>query len=122
MRVETVRGAMAVDGLGTTLMHKHVLTPNAMQNYGHEWRLDEQDRGADAVRKLQGLKDAGVDSIVDPSVVAWPATFRGRSGSTSRWHITDDVLPALREHGVDEAQITAMLVHNPARYFTGGQE
>jgi hypothetical protein len=29
---------------------------------------------------------------------------------------------ALREHGVDEAQITAMLVHNPARYFTGGQE
>jgi phosphotriesterase-related protein len=42
-----------------------------------------------------------------------------------RWnytHITDDVLPALREHGVDEAQITAMLVHNPARYFTGGQK
>ena len=42
-----------------------------------------------------------------------------------RWnytHITDDVLPTLREHGVDEAQITAMLVHNPARYFTGGQE
>ena len=72
--------------------------------------------------ELQGLKDAGVDSIVDPTVVAWPATFRGRSGSTSRWHITDDVLPALREHGVDEAQITAMLVHNPARYFTGGQE
>ena len=30
--------------------------------------------------------------------------------------------PALCEHGVDEAQITAMLVHNPARYFTGGQE
>jgi predicted metal-dependent phosphotriesterase family hydrolase len=43
----------------------------------------------------------------------------------TRWnytHITDDALPALREHGVDEAQITAMLVHNPARYFTGGQE
>lgn len=39
MRVETVRGAMAVDGLGTTLMHEHVfvLTPDVMQNYGHEW-------------------------------------------------------------------------------------
>ena len=63
MRVETVRGARAVDGLGTTLMHEHVfvLTPDVMQNYGHEW-WDEQD------------------------------------------------------------QITAMLVHNPARYFTGGQE
>lgn len=24
MRVETVRGAMAVDGLGITLMHEHV--------------------------------------------------------------------------------------------------
>jgi predicted metal-dependent phosphotriesterase family hydrolase len=24
MRVEAVRGAMAVDGLGTTLMHEHV--------------------------------------------------------------------------------------------------
>ena len=66
MRVETVRGAMAVDGLGTTLMHEHVfvLTPDVMQNYGHEW-WDEQDRGADAVRQLQALKDAGVDSIVD---------------------------------------------------------
>jgi predicted metal-dependent phosphotriesterase family hydrolase len=71
MRVETVRGAMAVDGPGTTLMDEHVfvLTPDVMQNYGHEWRWD-----------------------------------------------------ALREHGVDEAQITAMLVYNPARYFTGGQE
>jgi phosphotriesterase-related protein len=42
-----------------------------------------------------------------------------------RWNytrITDDVLPALREHGVDEAQVTAMLVRNPARYFSGGQE
>ncbi len=37
MRVETVRGAMAVDGLGTTLMqHVFVLTPDVMQNYGHE--------------------------------------------------------------------------------------
>jgi phosphotriesterase-related protein len=45
MRVEAARGAMAVDGLGTTLMHEHVfvLTPDVMQNYGHEWRWDEQD-------------------------------------------------------------------------------
>jgi len=134
MRVETLRGAMAVDGLGTTLMHEHVfvLTPDVMQNYGHEWWWDKQDRGADAVRQLQGFKDAGVDSIVELTVVAWPATPRGCSGSTSRWtyktallprwnytHITDD---ALREHGVHEAQITARLVHNAALYFTGGQE
>jgi phosphotriesterase-related protein len=57
MRVETARGAMAVDGLGTTLIHEHVfvLTPDVMQNYGHKWRWDEQDQGADAVRQPQGL-------------------------------------------------------------------
>lgn len=143
MRVETVRGAMAVDGLGTAPMHEHVfvLTPDVMQNYGHEW-WDEQDRVADAVRQLQARKVAGVDSTTvaalakvgyaDRMVLAHDASccrdFYSESYKTAllpRWnytHITDDVLSALREHGVDEAQITAMSVHNPARYFTGGQE
>lgn len=46
MRVETVRGAMAVDGLGTTLMHEHVfvVAPDVMQNYGHEWRRERFQR------------------------------------------------------------------------------
>ncbi|MEP7023254.1 MAG: phosphotriesterase-related protein, partial [Actinomycetota bacterium] len=34
-------------------------------------------------------------------------------------HISDDVLPALREAGVTEAQIGQMLVDNPRRYFGG---
>jgi phosphotriesterase-related protein len=33
-------------------------------------------------------------------------------------HVLDDVLPALREQGVTEAQIDAMLIANPRRYFT----
>ena len=32
-------------------------------------------------------------------------------------HIHRDVLPALREQGVSEEQITTMLVDNPRRYF-----
>ena len=32
-------------------------------------------------------------------------------------HISDDVLPALRERGVTDDQITTMLVDNPRRYF-----
>ncbi len=36
-------------------------------------------------------------------------------------HISDDVLPALRERGVTEDQITTMLVDNPRRYFKGTQ-
>ncbi len=34
-------------------------------------------------------------------------------------HLFDDVLPTLRERGVTEDQITAMLVTNPQRYFGG---
>lgn len=32
-------------------------------------------------------------------------------------HISDDVLPALRERGVTDDQITTMMVDNPRRYF-----
>ncbi|GAB2736468.1 phosphotriesterase [Salinifilum aidingensis] len=68
--VETVRGPVDVDELGVTLMHEHVfvLTPDVMQNYGDEW-WDEEERVADAITKLRELKQAGVDTIVDPTVV-----------------------------------------------------
>lgn len=68
--VETVRGPVDLEDLGTTLMHEHVfvLTPDVMQNYGSQW-WDEEERVADAVRKLRELKKAGVDTIVDPTVV-----------------------------------------------------
>lgn len=68
--VETVRGTVDTDDLGTTLMHEHVfvLTPDVMQNHGHEW-WDEQERRTDAVRKLRELAAAGVDTIVDPTVI-----------------------------------------------------
>jgi phosphotriesterase-related protein len=33
-------------------------------------------------------------------------------------HISDDVLPALREAGISEAQLDQMLVGNPRRYFS----
>ena len=36
-------------------------------------------------------------------------------------HISDDVLPALRERGVTEDQITTMLVDNPRRYVMGAR-
>jgi phosphotriesterase-related protein len=34
-------------------------------------------------------------------------------------HLFDDVLPALLDRGVTEAQVEAMLVANPRRYFCG---
>jgi len=68
--VDTVRGAVGLDELGTTLMHEHVfvLTPDVMNNYGHEW-WDEDERITDAVAKLRELTSEGVDTIVDPTVV-----------------------------------------------------
>jgi phosphotriesterase-related protein len=68
--VETVRGPVELEGLGVTLMHEHVfvLTPDVLQNYGDTW-WDEEERVADAIRKLGALKVAGVDTIVDPTVV-----------------------------------------------------
>lgn len=68
--VQTVRGPVDVAQLGTTLMHEHVfvLTPDVMQNYGDQW-WDEHARVSDAVTKLRELKQTGVDTIVDPTVV-----------------------------------------------------
>jgi phosphotriesterase-related protein len=67
--VETARGPVDVDDLGTTLMHEHVfvLSTEHLQNYGDVW-WDEEERVRDAVEKLNGLKGLGVDTIVDPTV------------------------------------------------------
>jgi len=68
--VETVRGAIPTEGLGVTLMHEHVfvLSPEIIANYPEGWG-DEAAREDAAVEKLNALKAAGVDTIVDPTVI-----------------------------------------------------
>ncbi len=60
---------MESTALGPTLMHEHVfvLTPDVQLNYADEW--DEQARVADAVARLTALREAGIQTIVDPTVV-----------------------------------------------------
>ncbi len=67
--VATVRGPVDSTELGSTLMHEHifVLTPEIQQNYPGEW--DEETMVAEAVRRLTAVKEAGVSTIVDPTVV-----------------------------------------------------
>jgi phosphotriesterase-related protein len=70
--VETVLGPVGLAELGPTLMHEHVfvLDQEALQNYGHAWGAsywDEELRVADAVAKLQRLRDSGIRTIVDPT-------------------------------------------------------
>lgn len=67
--VPTVRGPVDSATLGTTLMHEHVfvLTPDVQLNYPEGW--DEEERFADAIRRLTELRALGVTTIVDPTVV-----------------------------------------------------
>jgi phosphotriesterase-related protein len=72
--VETVRGGVELDALGPTLMHEHVfvMQPEPLQNYGSAWGepyWDEGVRVADAVAKLQRLRDGGIRTLVDPTVL-----------------------------------------------------
>lgn len=68
--VPTVLGSVDSADLGRTYMHEHVfvLTADVQQNYPDEWG-DEDERVADAVRRLTALADQGVTTIVDPTVI-----------------------------------------------------
>ena len=68
-QVATVRGPIDTTQLGRVLMHEHVfvLTPEIMQNYPAAW--DEESRVQDAIQRLRDLKAAGIDTIVDLTVL-----------------------------------------------------
>lgn len=55
--------------MGTTLMHEHVfvLDTEVEESYPENW--DEEKRVSDAIEKLNDLKNTGVDTIVDPTVI-----------------------------------------------------
>ncbi len=70
VQVQTVRGPVDTADLGRVLMHEHVfvLTADVQTNYPEEWG-DEDERVADAVRRLNDLAGRGVRTIVDPTVI-----------------------------------------------------
>jgi phosphotriesterase-related protein len=68
--VQTARGPVEAGRLGQVLMHEHVfvLTAEVQENYPEEWG-DEDERVADAVRRLNELPAHGISTIVDVTVV-----------------------------------------------------
>lgn len=68
-QVQTVGGPLDPGHLGTTLMHEHVfvLSPEFEDNYDLGW--DEEWQVANAIRRLDELKDNGIDTIVDLTVI-----------------------------------------------------
>jgi phosphotriesterase-related protein len=68
-QVQTVKGPIDTSELGPVLMHEHVfvLSSEIMQNYPEDWG-EEEVRVKAAVERLNELKAAGMDSIVDLTV------------------------------------------------------
>ena len=68
--VETATGPIEASDLGRVLMHEHVfvISTEIQQNYPDEWG-DEEVRIADAVTRLNELKQAGIDTILDPTAI-----------------------------------------------------
>ncbi|MEC3976110.1 phosphotriesterase family protein [Amycolatopsis sp. H20-H5] len=69
--VETATGALDTAALGRVLMHEHlfVLSPEFVENYPAHEGFDEREQIPAAIRKLTELAAAGIDTIVDPTVI-----------------------------------------------------
>ncbi|MEC7828325.1 MAG: phosphotriesterase-related protein [Actinomycetota bacterium] len=68
--VETATGPIQSSELGRVLMHEHVfvISTEIQQNYPQEWG-EEQVRIDDAIKRLNELKDSGIDTILDPTAI-----------------------------------------------------
>jgi phosphotriesterase-related protein len=69
--VETVRGPVEAAELGKVLMHEHifVLSPEFVVNYPEHDGFQEDEQVPEAIRRLKELAAAGIDTIVDPTVI-----------------------------------------------------
>ena len=67
--VHTATGPIDSADLGNVLVHEQVfvLGEEFRQNYQDDW--DEDDKVAEAVRDLTELKELGIDTILDPTVL-----------------------------------------------------
>lgn len=69
MQLPTANGTIDTASLGRTLIHEHVfvMTSEVQANFKTDW--DEERNVADAIAKLSALKEAGIDTIADPTVI-----------------------------------------------------
>jgi phosphotriesterase-related protein len=81
------------------------------------------EQRVDTVAELarRGYADRMVLSHDAACYIDWfrPDVIAGFAPSWHYGHLFDDVLPALLDRGVTEAQLETMLVANPRRYFSG---
>jgi phosphotriesterase-related protein len=68
--VASAKGPIESSSLGRVLMHEHVfiISPEMQHNVPEDWG-DEEMRLADATQRLTELKQAGIDTILDPTAL-----------------------------------------------------
>lgn len=73
---QTMRGVIEPEQVGRTLMHEHIfiVDPDVIENFETDW--DEERAVADAIVRLEELADAGIDTIVDLTVVGLGRSIR----------------------------------------------
>jgi phosphotriesterase-related protein len=67
--IETVRGPIDAGAVGPTLLHEHIFVVDLAVIAAFETDFEEESAVATAVRRLTELKAAGIDTIVDPTVM-----------------------------------------------------
>jgi phosphotriesterase-related protein len=72
--IETVRGPVEAERLGRTLPHEHIfiLGQEMVANFNYRWGRpwwDEELGVADAVTKLRRVREAGFETLIDPTAV-----------------------------------------------------
>jgi phosphotriesterase-related protein len=91
-----------------------------MDRFGVDMILPFEDRVATIVALCeQGFAERIVLAHDAACFIDWfdPEVIRAAAPNWHYTHISDDVLPALRDRGVTDANIDAMLVANPRRIF-----
>ncbi|HEY4226482.1 MAG TPA: phosphotriesterase-related protein [Pseudolysinimonas sp.] len=66
--VDTVLGPVQIGALGATLMHEHIFSFHSDLGADYPWE-EEEEFIAGAIDKISRVKQAGIDSIVDLTVV-----------------------------------------------------
>ncbi|MGX7727538.1 phosphotriesterase family protein [Rhodococcus sp. 5G237] len=69
-QVETARGPVPISTLGRALMHEHVfiLNHDLLRGFPRSYGFDEDAEVSKAIKRLDALADAGIDTIVDLTV------------------------------------------------------
>lgn len=114
--IPTLTGDVAVDELGTVLMHEHVFVLNAELMINYPEMFPEDEMVAKAVQVLTEVKATGVDTFVDLSVMGTGRNVPVLRRIAERVDLT--IVVATGWYTYHEAPVFAQ-INGPGRLFDG---